>query len=69
MRKKVKTKIFITKQTERINMEQTEEIIGYCIYCLEEISNEETYLVKDDNLYHLYCYKLKFPNDIGEDYE
>lgn len=47
-------------------MERTaEEIIGYCIYCLDEIQGNEPYVVKYDDLHHLDCYHLEFPDNIG----
>jgi len=33
-------------------------IEGYCIYCKEEISNEDVHVVDGDKKYHLSCYLL-----------
>lgn len=34
------------------------EVAGYCIYCKEEIYEDETYVVVAGNIYHKDCFKL-----------
>lgn len=32
------------------------EIVGYCLYCKDEIVNGEEFVVKNRDMYHLVCY-------------
>ena len=35
-----------------------EEIIGYCIYCKNEIEVNTTYIIHNEQLYHVECYTI-----------
>ena len=55
------------KNEDLFEEELEKDIIGYCLYCKEEILVEEEYVVKNKDCYHLRCYnKITFMND--EDY-
>ena len=40
-----------------------EEIEGWCIYCKEVIEEGDDFVSKDDNLYHVDCYKLLYEDN------
>jgi len=44
-------------------------IIGYCIYCKDEIYEDEVYVTKGDYHYHKECYELIEPDFEEGDFE
>ena len=48
-------------------MINNKKIIAYCIYCKNEIYENEDFVVRHGNKYHTKCYELIKDDSFGED--
>jgi len=48
-------------------MENNRDVVGFCVYCKEELYDGDDYVVVNGNDYHLECYKLIKKELEGED--
>ena len=39
-----------------MNQKNEQEIVGYCIYCKEPIYEDDAYVQKNGNMYHIDCW-------------
>lgn len=45
-----------------------DELLGYCIYCKEEIYSDDEYVVRAKDYYHVNCFnKLQGLDDYSDD--
>jgi len=43
------------------------KVIGWCLYCKTEIYEEDDFVVRDENKYHIDCYNLIETDRFGKD--